>query len=118
MRLVSEVLDTQIHDSTHRSAGKVDGIVLEVGDDGAARVRAIEIGSVIRARRLGPRWERLAMRVNRFFGICRDPRYRIEWSHVRRVALEIELDLDLADAPPLDWERWLRERIISKVPFS
>ncbi len=117
LRLIGDVLDAQLYDSEHRKIGRVDGLVL-IEEDGQARLAFIEIGSVTRARRLGEHWRRWAQALNRKLGICRDAIYRIAWSEVESVDIDVELTLDARDEPPLDWERWIRTTFISKVPFS
>jgi sporulation protein YlmC with PRC-barrel domain len=118
MKLISSVLDQQIVDSEGRNFGKVDGVVLELSNDGLPRVAFLELGGPVLARRLGKRFERWAMKANRFFGIRREPRYRIPWEKVLDVGIDISVEIDGEDEPPLDWERWLRDRILSKLPFA
>jgi sporulation protein YlmC with PRC-barrel domain len=118
MRLVGEVLDQQIIDSEERKFGKVDGLVLEVSDDGEARVAFIEIGSPTLGRRIGKRAERWALAWNRRLGVRRQPRYRIPWSQVLDVGVDVKVEIDGKDEPPLDWERWMRDHILSKLPFA
>jgi sporulation protein YlmC with PRC-barrel domain len=118
MKLISNVLDQQIVDSEGRKFGKVDGLVLEWSGDGPPRVAYLELGGPVLARRLGRRCERWALRANRFFGIRREPRYRIPWEKVLDIGIDVSVEIDGADEPPLDWERWLRDRVISKLPFA
>ena len=118
MKLVGEVLDQQIVDSKERKFGKVDGLVLEVSDDGETRVAFIEIGSPTLGRRIGKRAERWALALNRLLGVRREPRYRIPWNKVLDVGVDVRVEIDGKDEPPLDWERWMRDRILSKLPFA
>lgn len=118
MKLIGDLLDQQIVDCTGRKFGKVDGIVLELRDDAPPRVSNLEIGAPVLARRIGKRSERWALKMNRFFGVRREPVYRIPFEKVLDVGIDVELDYDGVDEPPLDWERWLRDHIFSKLPFE
>ena len=118
MKLIAELLDQQMIDSEDRKFGKVDGLVLEVRDDGTARVAFIEEGAAVLARRIGRRWERWALAWNRRLGVRREPRYRIPWEKVLDVGIDVKVEMDGNDEPPQDWERWWRERVLSKLPFA
>ena len=118
MRLVSEVLDMQLVDRRQRKIGKVDGLVLEIRENDLPRLAAIELGAAVLARRIGRRRASWALAANRFWGVRRDPCYRVPWERVLDVGLDIEVDLDAKNEPPLDWERWLREHILERLPFA
>lgn len=118
MKLIGDVLDQQILDCTGRKFGKVDGVVIELRDGAPPRVAFLESGGAVLARRLGPRWERWALWWNRRLGVRREPRYRIPWGKVTDIGVDIEISIDGKDEPPLDWERWLRERVLSRLPFA
>ena len=118
MKLIGDVLDQQMVDAKDCKFGKVDGLVLEVRDDGTARVAFIEEGAAVLARRIGRRWERWALALNRRLGIRREPRYRVPWDKVLDVGIDVKVEIDGKDEPPRDWERWLRERVLSKLPFA
>src|SRR5919108_461534 len=63
VRLTHDVLDSQLMDREGRPCGKVDGIVLVVGEHGTPpRVVALEVGALTLARRLHPRLARWLMR--------------------------------------------------------
>lgn len=117
MRLIGEVLDQQLLDSEDRKFGKVDGLVLEVRDDGTARVAFIEEGGAVLARRVGTRWERWALWWSRKLGVRRVPVYRIPWENVLDVGIDVKVEMDGKDEPPQDWECWWR-RVLSKLPFA
>lgn len=117
MKLIGDVLDQQMLDSEDRKFGKVDGLVLEVRDDGSARVAFIEQGSPVLGRRFGRRFERWALAWNRRLGVRREPRYRIPWEKVLDVGIDVKVEIDGKDEPPLDWERWW-DRVLSKLPFA
>jgi hypothetical protein len=114
--LIRDVLDKQMVDRSGRRCGKVDGLVLRLGDDGQPRVSRIEVGGGVLARRLGPRLGRWAAALARWCGVREGHPYHIPWARVVDVDLEVKLDLD-APRTELDAaERRLRERIIARIP--
>jgi sporulation protein YlmC with PRC-barrel domain len=118
MKLIADVLDQQMIDSEDHKFGKVDGLVLEVRDDGTTRVAFIEEGFAVLARRIGKPWERWALAWNRRFGVRREPRYRIPWEKVLDVGIDVKIEMNGKDEPPQAWERWWRDRVLSKLPFA
>ena len=72
--LVAEVLDKQIVDAKKNKLGKVDGLVIVLREGRPPRVAYIECGAAVLARRLGRWCERLALALNRRFGV-RDERF-------------------------------------------
>ena len=69
------------------------------------------------ARRLGPRLGRLVSRLSARLGGAahRDP-CRIAWHRVRDIGVDIGLDLDVHDTTVFDWQDWLRDHVIGKIP--
>jgi hypothetical protein len=114
--LVRDVLDKQMVDRQERRCGKVDGLVLVLGAGGQPRVDRIEVGGGTLARRLGPRLARWAAALARWCGVREGRPYRIPWSRVTDVGLEVKLDLDAPDTELDAAERRLRERIIARIP--
>jgi sporulation protein YlmC with PRC-barrel domain len=113
--LAHDVLDKQMVDRHGRRCGKVDGLVLRL-DDGPPRLVAIQIGAGTLARRLGARAGAWAAAFTRWWGLRGGAPYRIPWRRVEAVALEVTLDLD-AERSQLDAaERWLREKIVDRIP--
>ena len=96
MHLIRDVLDKQLIDRTNTKIGKVDGLVALIGP-GQPRVVAIEVGASTLARRSG--FTRTALRV---FGAHDREAFRIPWSKVKDVGVDIEVDLaanNLAKSP-------------------
>jgi sporulation protein YlmC with PRC-barrel domain len=108
------LLDKQMIDRHGRRCGKVDGVVLEVGE-GAPRVVGLEIGGGTLARRFGPRLARWAASVARFWGLRGQP-YRIPWYRVKNVGLEVALDLDARRSGLDAAEKLLRDRLVRRIP--
>lgn len=116
IHLVRDVLDSQLLARRGLKMGKVDGIVLELREGAAPRVAAIETGLVPLSRRLGPG---LARRVERLIvdrGLPVNPDLRIPWAQVRREGIEIRVGIDAETSPAYVCERWLRDRVIGRIP--
>jgi hypothetical protein len=113
--LARDVLDKQLVDSDDTAMGRVDGIVLAIGD-GAPRIDHFELGFSVLARRLHPRVEQW-LQVLRRWSPRRTARQIVPWSAVLEInSQEVRLDLKAIDTPAFDWERWLRKNIVSKIP--
>lgn len=118
MNLVRDVLDQQVIDSKQRKAGKVDGIALEIRDDGPPRVAYLDIGTNVLARRLWPHLERWMQRFRRRLTGAEDKPFQIPWRDVKSVAISVTTTLDAAGSSSYEFENWLREHIISRIPGS
>ncbi len=110
--LARDVLDKQLVDSDDTAMGRVDGIVLAIGD-GAPRIDHFELGFSVLARRVHPRVEQW-LQVLRRWSPRRTARQIVPWSAIN--SHEVRLDLKAIDTPAFDWERWLRKHIVSKIP--
>ena len=40
----------------------------------------------------------------------------MRWSEVRSLEVDIEIDVDAEETPTFELERWLRERVIRRIP--
>jgi hypothetical protein len=117
MELVRDILDKQILGRDDVKLGKVDGIVLELRDDEPPRVAFIELGSATFARRIGRRFERWAVMLNRRLRVRR-PRSRIAFECITDYKLDVRVDLEAKRSPAFAWEHWVREHIIRRLPFA
>ena len=115
-RLVADILDNQIVDTKKTKLGKIDGIVLVLREGKPPRIGYIECGAPVLARRLGRWCERLSLALNRRLGVRDKPRYRIPWSKVKEIDIDVVVDVD--EHPLLAWEDWLREHVVGRIPFS
>ncbi|SAL89011.1 hypothetical protein AWB74_08860 [Caballeronia arvi] len=119
MDLVRDVLDKQLVGRDGAKMGRVDGIVAELRPGLPPRVIAIETGPVTLARRVGERAASLVTWcIAKIAGARYTEPYRIPWSRVRRIEIDIEVDVDLADTPLGKYQRWLREHIVAHLPGS
>jgi hypothetical protein len=117
MELVRDVLDKQIRGRDDEKLGKVDGIVLELREGKPPRVVYLELGSATFARRIGRRFEQWAIMLNRKLGVRR-PRYRIDFDRITDYQNDVVVDIDTKRSPAFAWERWVRDHIIKRMPFT
>ena len=117
-KLIGDILDNQMVDREKRNIGKVDGIVVGLRKDAPPRVLYLEIGAAVLARRLGRRWERVALWLNRKLRVREEAIYRIPWTKVKSVDMDIHVDIDGRKTPIWAWERWLDKHVIEKIPLS
>ena len=115
--LARDVLDKQVVDREETKMGRVDGLVLELRGDQPPRVDAIEMGFAVLARRVGPRTERWLEKLRRRFSVRRTARQHVPWQKVEDVnPHHVQVDVRLEETPAFDWERWLRNHVVAKVP--
>ena len=115
--LVRDVLDKQIVDAEETKMGRVDGIVLAVGD-GQPRIDHLELGFAVLARRLHPRIEGWLQRLRDRWSVRRSARQVIPWAKVSDLNVHyVQVDLKAWDTPAFDWERAAR-KVVSKMPGS
>jgi hypothetical protein len=115
MNLVRDCLDKQLDDGGKRRMGRVDGIILEVETGRPPRVAYVEVGVKTLMNRLSTRLANLVERLMRRFDISPDP-YRIPWGKVRVGVNQVTADVEAEKTPALEWELWLRKRVIGRIP--
>lgn len=115
VKVVHEILDNQIRDSEDCRLGRVDGIVMLIGD-GQPRLTWLEVGPTVLARRLGSRFERMVTAILRSWGPREAEPYRIPFDRIRTIGLDVNVDLDGERSNAYRWERWLREHVVAKLP--
>jgi sporulation protein YlmC with PRC-barrel domain len=117
MELVHDVLDKQVVDRNGVKMGRIDGIVVELRPAQPPKLVAIELGTIAIAHRIGPRTARVVRwLVSRVSNADRRQPHRIEWKHIADIGLDVRLDLDVGETTVHDWQKWLRERIIGRIP--
>lgn len=118
MDLVRDLLDKQLIDDKDDPMGKVDGVVLDLGDGTAPpRVVRVESGFPVLARRMHPRLEKLVRRLGRRFGIRRGRVYRIAMSKIVELEEEVRVKgVDADRSAANKWENWLRTNIVQRIP--
>jgi len=105
--LVRDILDKQLVDKAEVRVGKVDGIVLRLDEHGRPKVEAVELGASTLANRL-------------LIGVGLRTRgrgrYRLAWSHITDVGIDITVDADRRELPLERWQEWLRRHVLSWIP--
>jgi sporulation protein YlmC with PRC-barrel domain len=117
IKLIRDVLDNQLVDREGQPLGKVDGITAELREGEPPRLLYVETGLTTAARRLHPRLGRLAQRLGRRWGVRRGRPFRVEWSKVKSVGIDVEVDLRAEETEALAWEEWLRKNVVGRIPF-
>ncbi|HKV33712.1 MAG TPA: hypothetical protein VJP89_05315 [Pyrinomonadaceae bacterium] len=115
MELVRDCLDKQLDDSGKRRMGRVDGIILVLEPDRAPRVAYIEVGVTTLMNRLSVHVGRKLSRWMRNRGISPDP-FRIPWVKLKIGLNQVIADVEAEKSPALEWELWLRKRVIGRIP--
>jgi sporulation protein YlmC with PRC-barrel domain len=114
MELGRDVLDQQVIDAQGRQMGKVDGLVLELREGAPARVAAIVVGGTTLLWRINAGLAAWAERRLKGDGHAA----RIPWKRVVKVGVDVKVDVDAERSPALWWERWVRDRVILRIPGS
>ena len=116
MDLVRDVMDKKLVDRENCPLGRVDGLVMEVGQRSQPRITHIQIGGETLWTRLHPFFAGLAARLAGMWGPKRKGHLRIPWSRVTTVGQDIRLDVKARETGALDWETWIARHIIERIP--
>jgi len=116
MELGQALLDQQVTDRNGELMGKVDGILVEFRSGKPPRVAALVIGGGTAAERVHPGWMRWLLRWRRRWGPKDDQPLEIPWSKVRKIGVDVKVDLEAERTSALAWEQWVREHIIRRIP--
>jgi hypothetical protein len=115
MDLMRDCLDKQLDDRNKRRMGRVDGIILDIEDGRQPHVAYVEVGVKTLLNRLSVRLAEMVTRWLKTFGIATDP-YRIAWGKVKVGLNTVEADVEAEKTPALEWELWLRKKVIGRIP--
>ena len=116
MDVIRDVLDNQIVDRNQRKMGKVDGIIIEPRDGHPPRLTYLETGATTLAQRFHPRLGNWVAAIERRWGAKNSEPYRIPWSKIRNIGIDVEVDLEAEQTSALAYEQWLREHVIKRIP--
>ena len=114
--LVRDVLDKQIFDANGDKVGKVDGIVLQVRKGRPLRVVAIESDMPTAWRRVSPRLGDWVDRFQRWLAPDIAGATRIQFDHVVKTGIDLEVGIDARRTNAYAWEDWLRTTFVEKLP--
>jgi hypothetical protein len=118
LHLVRDLLDKQLVDRENRPMGKVDGLTLEFDRAGRPRIASLDVGPTALAGRLSPRLERIVARASRRLGVSDGKPERFSPGKIVHFGNEVKLDVDAPPTKVYAWERWLRAKLISRLPGS
>jgi hypothetical protein len=118
IQLIADVLDQQLRDIHGVNAGRVDGIVLELRDDGPPKVAYIEVSPITLFARFSVRFAHWYARIDRNFGEGRGVPFRIPFSRVTREGRTLQLDFNGQKTPIDGLEDWLGDHIVRRIPFA
>src|SRR5207247_7677198 len=110
-----DVLDKQLLGDDDERMGKVDGIVLSLQEGQPPRVAFLETGASVLARRVSRRLAGAIETLERRWGIRQGP-MRIPWERVRTTGTDVKVEVDARKSSAFAWERFLRDRVIGKMP--
>ena len=116
MDIIRDVLDNQLVDRNQHPMGKVDGIVMELRDGEPPKLAYIEVGVTTLAKRINPRLAGWVAAIARTWGAKQSEPFRIPWSKVRDIGIDVEVDIEAQETPALAYEKWLSDRIITRIP--
>ena len=117
--LARDVLDQQLIDRNGTKMGRVDGLVIAFEADGRPRVDHFELGFAVLAGRMHPRFERWLNAIRKRWSVREIARQIVPWSDVAELTENhIKLSIDAFTTPAFDWERWLRDHVVTKIPGS
>lgn len=116
MNLVRDVLDRKLVDREDCDMGRVDGIVMQLGEHSQPRITHIMIGGTTPWMRLHPALAKLAEKLARAWGPRRAEPVRIPWSRVVTTGKDIRLDVEARETGAIDWEIWIARHIIERIP--
>ena len=115
MDLVRDCLDKQLDDRNQRRMGRVDGIILEIEPGRPPRVAYIEVGVKTLMDRISTRLGKATARLLKRFDVDPDP-YRIPWGKLHVGLNKVVADVEAEKTPALEWELWLRKKVIGRIP--
>jgi hypothetical protein len=114
--VIRDVLDKMLFDEDDDEMGRVDGLVMQLGENSQPRITHIEIGGVTLAARIHPGLARFSRWLATKWGPKRRAAVRIPWSKVEHLGRNIKLNVEARDTGAIDWELWLARHFIERIP--
>jgi sporulation protein YlmC with PRC-barrel domain len=115
VHLVRDLLDKAVIDRNGRDMGRVDRVVLEVGDGSPPRVVSIEVGASALGHRLGRRCGRWVAGLLHACGVDDGQPLRIHVSQILGVTDTVKVDLAFGETSAANVERKAR-RFVGALP--
>ena len=114
--VIRDVLDMQLVDRNGARMGKVDGITMVIREGKPPRLATLDVGPAVAARRLHPRLAVWIEVIESRLGIAKGRPVHVPWSAIRKVGRDVQVDLVWNETPLAEWERWVNERVIGRIP--
>jgi hypothetical protein len=117
--LIRDILDKQLIDRHCSPMGRADGVVIVIRDGEQPEFDHLQLGATILARRLHPRAERVVEWFRRRWPVRQEAVQVVRWPQIAEITShDIKVDLEAEETPAMDWERWLRDHVVSRIPGS
>jgi len=118
IRLIRDLLDKPLQDRNGESAGRIDGIVLELRDGHPPIVRFVEVSPITLLGRFSARLAKWYARHDAKLGPKRGKPYRIPWGSITHAGPRVTMNANVEDTPINALEDWLRNHIVDRIPGS
>jgi sporulation protein YlmC with PRC-barrel domain len=116
MEIGRDILDQQVIDRAGRPMGRVDGIVLKIRPNQPPTIARLVIGGPTPLRRISQTWARRAERWRRKWGPRERDGFEVPWRQVLKLGIDVRLDVEAEHTPAAAWERWVRDKIVGRIP--
>lgn len=117
--LIRDILDKQLVDRNGTAMGRADGVVIAIREGEQPVVDHLQLGGIVLARRIGRRTERFVEWFRRRWPVRSEAVQVVRWPQITEITShDIRLDLQAEETAAMDWERWLREHVVEKIPGS
>ena len=115
--IVRTLLDQQLRDRNGTEMGRIDGLVFRWEDGKQPVVDHFESGFSVLAERLHPRIAKWFESFRKRWSVREEAVYTIPWDKVAEVNDDhIKVNVEAIETPAFAWERWLRDKVITKIP--
>ena len=119
IELARALLDQQLLDRSGTKMGRIDGLVFKWEEGKQPVVDHFESGFMVLAQRLHPRVAKWLEAIRKRWSVRKEAIYVIPWDKVAEVNEDhIKVSVDALETPAFAWERWLRDKVITKIPGS
>ncbi|HET9982209.1 MAG TPA: hypothetical protein VFQ38_01425 [Longimicrobiales bacterium] len=115
MDLVREVLDSRVLDRAGQPIGRVDGIVLRLRDGEPPVVTDLALGGLTAVNRLRRPFRGVVAWIVTRWGLRAGRAYRIPWSRVHDVGIDVTVGVDERETPAHAWERRIGRSIVRRL---
>lgn len=116
IELARELLDNLLVDASGNHLGRIDGVLIELGDGTPPRVSGLETGGAAPARRVHRLLEVAVRWVMGHLGIDPDPA-RIRPHAIVEIGIDVTVELTADERTEvLRTERWLADHVIKRIP--